>query len=163
MSFYFARCKCDPKIFTKDHIRSLSNQESSVRMFTYCDSDSEWAGWVAADFCVNLRLFVFRAKVTLITSLSEFISVFSNRPRLLFFRPLSPPVYHNLVCEWVALLWYIFSFRPLAAVCWSIFSKHSPATVVRDMIAWTYTVWVLWITFSMMMSSARGIIYHLEA
>jgi hypothetical protein len=25
-------------------------------MFTYC---VEWARWVAADFCVNLRLFVF--------------------------------------------------------------------------------------------------------
>jgi len=29
------------------------------------------------------------------------------------------------------------------AVCWSMISKHSPATVVRDMIALTYTVWVV--------------------
>jgi hypothetical protein len=83
---------------------------------------------------------------------------------------------HNPVCEWVALLWYIFSCAvcwsihsvtyaawPLAAVCSSLFSKHSPATVVQDMIAWTYAVWVCGFPLSMMISSLRDTIYHLEA
>jgi len=60
-------------------------------MFTYDGTDFEGARWVAADFWRKLTICSFRAKVTLITSLFELISVFSNRPRLLFFRVL----YHD--------------------------------------------------------------------
>ena len=132
------------------------------RMFTYDGTDFEGAGWVADDFWRKLTICSFRAKVTLITSLFELISVFSNRPRLLFFRPTTTPISACVsqfcfmsglrYCDtYSARPWQLYvdryivkhiQLRPLAVVWWMMFSKHSPATVVRDMIAWTYAVWM---------------------